>query len=334
MIIRFLVLLALLGGGQGVMLAQTSAHHYFIEVDDRDGEQALKYGYYDYDEDFKMTRHIYNQIDSVEMFLDTLLESVRLLPKQKQNLMFYIHGMKGDGWRFLSESQSIMQKEMWSDEANPYGVKITLVWKCKINYQENVEIALNTGHRLSNIVKKIHWKISDFSETSKIAYLVYSMGNRVFEGMWADSLRNNSGYHASHIIMTGADLETDVFEEGKALYDISAFADHILVYVHNRDMTLGISKAFNKKDRLGLQGIRDLEKVSDKIYQVDVSIVDDNEEFISSFTNHRYFYMSPTVRKDLIMTMKDVDRERIPRRKTLHHDRYVMLEYGESNNKY
>jgi len=72
--------------------------------------------------------------------------------------------------------------------------------------------------------------------------------------------------------------------------------------------------------------LRDINKISKSITQVDVSVITDNEDPPSKFSNHRYFYMSPTVRKDIALFFMDANKESIPRRKELGHERNLMLE--------
>ena len=85
----------------------------------------------------------------------------------------------------------------------------------------------------------------------------------------------------------------------------------------------------NKVDRLGLGGIKNLDQVTESITQVDVSVITDNEDPPSKFSNHRYFYMSPTIRKDMALFFLGEGRKKIPRRKRLGHDRKYMLEMPE-----
>lgn len=300
----------------------------FIEVDvDKNEEEMIRYGHITYNEDFR-ARKIYwaDDIDE-DHFVDSVRTQLALLDPAKRNILLYIHGMKGDSWGFLGDSHEVMQREMWSHDQHQYGLFMTIIWKCGTTYHGNVDDALHTGKKIAPLVHRIHNESESISDKTKISYLVFSMGNRVFQGIWADELEHNERCSIHQLIMTGADLETNIFEPGQTYEYIDRLAERVLVYRHNNDRTLGFSKAFNGQGRLGLQGIADLNKVSPKIIQVDVSLIDDNEDLSSSFTNHRYFYMSPTVRRDLFLTLNgEYTPDLLPRRKRLGHDRRYLLE--------
>ena len=113
--------------------------------------------------------------------------------------------------------------------------------------------------------------------------------------------------------------------------NIGYFSKDIVLYVHNNDRVLGVSKVINDKNRLGLDGIQNLDKVSNAILQVDVSVIIDNEDAPSRLSNHIYFYMSPTVRKDIALFYQDLAKKKFPRRKKLNHPKRVRLEMPQDD---
>lgn len=306
--------------------AQIQSQNLFIEIDvSATGDEILRYGRIAYIEDHTPDRQYFEGTDTKIMFLDSLAQDLKLLPEEKRNTLFYIHGMWAYKWSFLKGNHKKMQTDMWANTANPNGMIVTIIWHCKVNYTENSEMALKSGKILSPLIREIHDITDKASTESTTNYMIHSMGHRVFQAIWEGHMIEDMPYHAGHILMAGSDIETNSFEKGEILENIGYLSDDILVYVHNNDRTLGMSKMLNKKDRLGLQGILDLDKVSPAIWQVDISIITDNEDPPSKFSNHRYFYMSPTIRKDVALFYQGVAKHKIPRRKELKHPRQLML---------
>lgn len=306
--------------------AQHGNYHLYTEINLNDDDQKIRYGNLEYPDDDKVSKNGWDAVSRKTDFLDSLSYKMNLLPASKQNVLIYIHGMWGHNWSYLGANHKIMHDQMWMGDSNPYGMVITIIWHCGPIYHDNVDIAIQSGNVLAPLIKNIHEIANTTNAESKTSYVLHSMGNRVFQGLWSSSLADNIEYRADNIIMAGADLETNVFEDDQPFGHIENLAKEVLVYVHNNDRTLSVSKLLNKKDRLGLHGIEDITAVSDHITQVDVSVITDNEDIPASISNHRYFYMSPTVRKDLVMTLNGADESDIPRRKKLKHKRSLMLE--------
>lgn len=307
--------------------AQIPSKNLFVEIDvSKSGDEMIRYGRIIYDDNYKTKRSFFEGEEVRQMFLDSLSQDLALLPPAKRNTLFYIHGMWAYQWSFLKGNHKKMQSDMWANNINPNGMVVTIIWHCKVKYDENKMMALNSGKILSPLVRQIHDITSETSPNSTTNYMIHSMGHRVFQNIWNDHFSKDMNYSAGHILMAGADLETNTFEKGEALEGIGYLSNNILVYRHNNDRTLGVSKMLNNEDRLGFDGIRDINKISKSITQVDVSVITDNEDPPSKFSNHRYFYMSPTVRKDIALFFMDANKESIPRRKELGHERNLMLE--------
>lgn len=314
------------------LFGQSPSQNLFIEIDVADqGDDLVRYGRIVYNEDLSPKRHYFEGANKRDMFMDTLAKDLSELPVEKRNTLFYIHGMWAYKWSFLKGNHKKMQKDMWANTANPNGMVVTVIWHCKVNYFENRKMALQSGKILSPLIRQIHDVTESASTESSTNYLIHSMGHRVFQNIWEGHLKKDMSYRAERIVMAGADIEPNSFEQGEILANIGYLSDNILIYVHNNDRTLGMSKILNKEDRLGMHGILDLDKVSNSILLVDVSVVNDNEDPPSKFSNHRYFYMSPTVRKDMALFYQGVDRDKMPRRKVLNHDKRWMLMLPQEN---
>lgn len=312
--------------------AQLQSENLFVEVDvSATGDDIVRYGKITFNDKNQPKRKYFKKKVKKAMFLDSIARHLELLPIEKRNTLVYIHGMWAYKWSFLKGNLHKMQSDMWANDANPNGMVVTVIWHCSVKYFDNREMAQKSGIILSPLIRDIHEITAAASPTSKTSYILHSMGNRVFKAMWEGHLYENMPYHAEHIAMAGADIKPNSFDEGEALENIGYLSDDVLVFKHNNDRTLGISKMLNDYDRLGLQGIPDLDKVSSAITEVDVSVITDNEDAAARFSNHRYFYMSPTVRKDLALFYQGVAKDKMPRRKELDHPRRYMLEMPENN---
>lgn len=313
-------------------LGLPSSQNLFIEIDvSASGDELVRYGRINYAEDYTPERVYFDSINGEQLFLDTLSQSLTSLPEEKRNTLFYIHGMWAYKWSFLKGNHKKMQTDMWANDTNPNGMIVTIIWHCKVKYFDNKEMALQSGKILSPLVRRIHEVTASSGPKSNTNYLIHSMGHRVFQTIWEGHLTEDMEHHAQYIVMAGADIEPNSFEKDEILENIGYLSNQIMVFVHNNDRTLGMSKMLNNKDRLGLQGISDLDKVSNSIFQLDVSVITDNEDPPAKFSNHRYFYMSPTVRKDLALFFQGIPKDKMPRRKELNHPRKFMLEMPDEN---
>jgi len=314
------------------IFGQTPSQNLFVEIDvSAEGDEILKYGRIVYNDELKPKRQYFEGENRREAFLDSLTYSLDELPIENRNTLFYIHGMWAYKWSFLKGNHRKMQEDMWANKTNPNGMVVTIIWHCKVNYFENRKMALQSGKVLSPLIRQIHDLTAASSTSATTNYLIHSMGHRVFQAIWDGHLAKEMKYQAEHIVMAGADIEPNSFEKGEILENIGYLSDHILIYVHNNDRTLGMSKMLNKEDRLGMHGVLNLDKVTSSIIQVDVSVINDNEDPPSKFSNHRYFYMSPTIRKDVTLFYQGVDYDKMPRRKELNHSRRWMLQMPQEN---
>ena len=132
---------------------------------------------------------------------------------------------------------------------------------------------------------------------TRVNVLAHSMGNRLFEEQIIPKLPS-SEQQIDNYISIGADLEANIFEKNQPLEHIASLCKNILVYNHNNDRTLGISRAINKTDRLGLNGISPEVLADSSFYQIDVSQISDLQ-ILKDISNHRYYYTSDQVKTDI-----------------------------------
>ena len=158
----------------------------------------------------------------------------------------------------------------------------------------------------------------------RLTFLCHSMGNRIFQHMLMGSnLSTTRRKRINHYISVGADLESNIFEKGEPLEWLHTVVDDITIYIHDNDRSLTMSKLVNKSLRVGLNGV-DLQQLPENFKIVDVSNITDHINFVSSISNHRYFYMSPAVMKDLGRMVRNEDIN-IDKRILDHPRKYQLL---------
>jgi esterase/lipase superfamily enzyme len=183
-----------------------------------------------------------------------------------------------------------------------------------------VKIARKKGDYLGPFLNEL---VSCQAEETKISFLCHSMGNRIFQHMMLSSgLIENGEQVIDHYIAAGADIESKVFDKGKPLENLNKVIKDVTIYVHNNDRSLKMSKLINKNKRLGLNGL-DPYKMPENFSIIDVSVVTDHMNFSLSMSNHRYFYMSPTVAKDIKRMIWEKDFA--TQKKKLDHPRRLKL---------
>lgn len=308
--------------------------HFYIELNGTETDSYnFSFGTVKYDQHFSPDKVEYETAD-IEEGMNSLLRGIssRLatLPADKQNVLIYIHGMWAHQPQYWSAHTQKMRKGIFNNDENPYGVVVSLIWECGLNYMSNVPLAYDKGKRFTPLVIKLIEATQEV-EGAKLSILGHSMGNRVLQGFYENLQGVYKDPPIHNIVMAGADLESNIFEKNQPLHHIDRFAEQVVIYVHNNDRSLKMSKLLNDNDRLGLQGVRDFSLVSDIISTVDVSIVTDNETLSSKMSNHRYFCESATVRRDILNCLCENEENISTTRKQLKNERSYMLLFDETS---
>lgn len=291
--------------------------YFFIEVESQDSTSyETKYGKFHANEEKKLvkTKSIsYNESQAFEAIMD----AVKLSDNEYKDVFIYIHGMWGHQDWYQNDVLNTFEDEIFMESENP-AVVISLIWHSGINYWDNAQHAYSVGKYFSNVFDSII-KIPGI----RTKVLCHSMGNRVFQGIHS-SINNDTCTipPIAELYMVAADLEENIFNEDQPLNNICHFVNKVFVYVHNNDRSLGMSRSLNENKRLGLDSGKSLCLQDSCLQIIDVSIIQDNEGFGPSLSNHRYFYTSPTVRNDLKLSLAGKEN---PDRKILNHARRFQL---------
>ncbi len=307
------------------MNAQEEFIHYYLKIDGSDIENfELKLGVVEYDAEYNPRKRELENITSLTQLNDAICNSLGEENTSEQ-LNIVIHGIWGNqifAWREMVRNLS---RDVYSVDDGKKKVMLSIIWNSSINYLTGIKIARKKGDYLGPFIKEL---VNCQADKTKISFLCHSMGNRMFEHIMTSSgLIKQEQKVIDQYIAAGADLENDVFNKGKSLEHLHKIINNVTIYVHNNDRSLKMSKLINKNDRLGLNGLNP-EKMPDNFTIIDVSVIKDHVNFSSSMSNHRYFYMSPMVMKDIkrIIWSKDFTTQK----KKLDHPRRLKLIPDES----
>ncbi|NNF33428.1 MAG: alpha/beta hydrolase [Saprospiraceae bacterium] len=297
---------------------ENAPYVYYIEVESEDSTKYdAIYGGFVLDEEEQLKKEDPMDIGSEE-FYAMLAAQLESLPEEKRNVLIFIHGMWAHRDFFQEEQLSRMRKDVLKEGDSPYGMVISLIWHSGVNYHTNVIHANAVGRYLSKSVSKILTLKAD-----QFSVMGHSMGNRVFQGILSELDKEESKEPIfKKMLFIAADLEENIFSSDQPLGDIDRYIGESILYVHNNDRSLGLSRALNENNRLGLNADAETLDDNESIKIIDVSAVKDNDGFGPSLSNHRYFYTSPTVRKDLYFSLHGLDN---PLRVTLNDGRRFKL---------
>ncbi len=302
------------------MIAQEEFTHYYLKINGSDIENFdIELGMVDYDDAYNPKQRNFEHITTLTQLNDTICESMGK-DNTSEQLNVIIHGIWGDNTFAWKEMIKNLSRDVYSTEDGNKKVLLSIIWDSSINYLTGVKIARKKGDFLGPFLNEL---VSSQSEETKISFLCHSMGNRMFQHMMLSSGLIESKEHViDHYIAAGADVESEVFGEGKTLENLNKVISDVTIYVHNNDRSLKMSKLINKNKRLGLNGL-DPYKMPENFSIIDVSAITDHLNFTSSMSNHRYFYMSPTVIKDIKRIVWEKDY--VTQKKKLDHPRRLKL---------
>lgn len=277
--------------------AQSDLTHFFIKINgSKESNFIFEYGRVIYDDKYTPQREVDKKIASIDSLISLIYHTLSE-ENTSDKLNILIHGIWADkkfAWEKMIQSLS---KDTFETDDNKQKVILSIIWDSSFDYKKGVRIACKKGDYLSTFLKDL---IEQNDSRYKINFLCHSMGNRVFQHMINESdLIDRDEILIDQFVSVGADIESNTFEEGEPLCGLNKIIKDITIYIHNNDRTLGMSQLLNSKERLGLSGVPDITAMPSNIRTIDVSMITDHDDITSKIGNHRYFYTSPSVRKDL-----------------------------------
>jgi esterase/lipase superfamily enzyme len=228
---------------------------------------------------------------SFEAYKDNLVQEFNLLPKNKKNILVFIHGFMADNKNFVTTSTALLQKEIFDE--SKYGMVLSLQWEAKLIYSSSYEIAQEKGKKFAGILQDILSKVDGDYELS---FFCHSMGHIVFSNLINATPQD---FHPiKHLLFMAADLPDNALSEelSDKIKDISK----VWIYYNNDDRTLQMANALKPYRRLGIYGPTKKEALPSNIILKDKTGLDDNENLPAKMSLHRYYYSSPSIRKEVL----------------------------------
>ena len=321
----FLVVLALIGVN---LNAQSEFDiDYIIKVDKpKDGVAELSYEikkhhrYENYDEKIKTT--------SIDTFLKYLLYDISVLPDHKNKVLLYIHGMWGSSpWNFIN-SMGMIENAYLENRDSDIARIISMKWPGNnMDYKDNKSRVFQIADEIAPVMTQLirTFQIVDvFNPTfdTHMDLLCHSLGNELFKEIFSYLPADQYNHEIfDQIILAAPDLDVGLFKFDGPLYRLPKIANGIHIYYSRKDLTLGVSKNLNKKERLGIHGPDVHDVVNDNVFFIDVSQVKDEANFGERLTGHSYFRSSKLATRDMLYTLMGIPADEIVGRKLIEPEK-------------
>ena len=291
----FLFLTLYLVCSMNSVIAQDDIIHYYVQINGKKTDKfKFEFGHIVYNDKQKPMKIALENISDYASLTKTVYKHVNQNDTHDQ-LNVFIHGI----WAHIYFE--------WKDMIDNIGdniyttndkktVLLSVIWDSSANYFTGVRIARRKGDHASSLLNELLEQKGD----NRLSFLCHSMGNRIFEHAVKNSkYYNDNSLMIDHYVSVGADLEANIFDKGEPLEYLPNLIKEVSIYKHNNDRSLIMSKLVNNNRRLGLHGINKLEEKPANMKSIDVSTIKYFEDFSSNFSNHRYFYKSEWIMKDL-----------------------------------
>ncbi len=294
----------------------------------------LHVGQISYDDSFEATiqsnkDEFKSNKNSKEEALKFIQDNLKQLPSDRPDILFYIHGFGAYRSYFVRLNNKTLQQEIVDKEGSTIGMHLSLTWNVGYNYLAGIPKAIDIGNYYGSIISETIKMAKEINPDARILFVTHSMGNRVYLGVFDHLLKAFDQPMIDKHIMAAPDIESECFMHGGALEKLPLVNREVVVYRHNTDRTLTFSSEISEKPRLGLTGFSDeqMNKISDIVSLVDVSLLNDNERY--DFGNHNYYYQSPTIRQDIFNVLFNKNRALEQTRKILKHNKRFVLQFPE-----
>lgn len=255
----------------------------------------------------------HNNFETKELsvFTSKLFDSLNSLPENKNQPLFYIHGMWG-GRRFAFNRTFNMLDDFYlSNSESDVGVIVSLIWPGnKMDYKVNKDKLYNIAPQISDWFHKFLFTFHYFNHVDsdseyKLDLLAHSLGTELTKEILCGI--DHELYEKAlidELILAAPDLVNDVFDSEDCFGPSLKLAKRTHVYYSSRDLTLSVSNNLNDQDRLGRTGPSDLITYPETVYFIDVSSVKDDKNMPDLITGHSYFRASPIVSNDMNCVLK------------------------------
>lgn len=204
-----------------------------------------------------------------------------ILGGESCSMLYYIHCWLGDTGFYQKGSIRAIRDL-------PVDKIIIVRWgNSGLSYLNNYRKAEMKGSKISGLLEKLLGH-----PMQKNILLIHSMGHSFWLGAHKD-LKPDKKY-LELIIMAGADLNDDIFENRLSL--LPQQAGEIVIYKHQKDRILRLARSMHNHKRLGLDGLKSASSYLN-IQTVDVTSWPGKKGINPA--NHTYFRDHDGIKKDM-----------------------------------
>jgi esterase/lipase superfamily enzyme len=238
--------------------------------------------------------------------------------KDKNDVLFFIHGFNND-LNDIRNAFKILHDKYVSNTHSTINHLVIFTWPSRspsvpLHYKDDREDAKRSGRALARAFDKVIQFFKSYLLDQQnqpcqrnIHLMVHSMGNRVLKHMMAELKPEHHLELFREIILVGADIEWDIFENGQEYSRLIELGYRVHNYFHEKDRILDISKYTKNlfSNRLGKYGRKRPDPTLLDVFDVDVtdSKDDPKSDIIDDNGNHWYYYTSTEVVNDIVAVL-------------------------------
>ncbi len=302
------------------MFAQDHVQYNIVVIENR-GEWDLQYEKILLNAKLRPVEKI-TTVDQ-DSFMMLLLSDLHSQVAEKNQILFYVHGMWGGTRVGFTKAYGLMTKNYLNAEDSDIARIVSLKWpgndmEYKTNKERLYRLAPFLGEELFIFIRR--FQLLQIATNGKVVFeldmLAHSLGNELvkecFKGIdeaeWIYPLFDQ-------MIFAAPDFDEDIYSDQEVMSALHHAGRRSHIYFSERDLTLEVSKNLNKKDRIGRCGPGECNLDNEQIYFVDVTLVKDDTNFPDLITGHSYFRSSPIVSNDMLQVMMGLDANYNPARK-------------------
>ena len=257
---------------------------------------------------------------SLDTFLYILEKDLLSQPKEKNDLLFYFHGMFGGQPHLFNYNLEEFKNLYLEPEGSSLGRIIGYRWPGNLpSYDKDKQNARTISEPLSDHMDSLMGFVQILDKSIRSNVITHSLGSELFKDV-VDIQSKNLGTHFSfnQIVLAAPDLDVDVFSAGQPLTWLASKSKRITTYFSTKDLTLTFSKKLNKKGRLGLDGPSDETLTQDNVSFVDMTAVKDEKQLPLRFTGHTYLRASELAASDILQILLGSHLDSITKRELVN----------------
>ena len=267
--------------------------HYKIVVEDTDQEKGFTVN-----------------TDSGTEFVHYLLEDISSLPNNRNNILIFLHGMFGSNRWTYKHVIGMLSKAYVYPENSDISRILSINWPANnVEYKDNKARIPRIAEELKTVIVDIVRQVQlvdIFNPTfsSEIDIIAHSLGNELFKeiiGLIDDDQMDYPLF--DQVVLAAPDLDIDVLDNTGPMAALEYLAQGTHVYYSRKDLTLGVSKNLNKKDRMGIKGPADSTTIWDSLFFIDVSEIKDEPNFGERLSGHSYYRSSSRATGDILCVL-------------------------------